>query len=592
MGRLSKTECTYLPIYLPTWAQGEIILVTDASNVGGGGTLFQWQALEKEEFDSAISQWGTEGLHRDGTLKHSYPDDKWVLVPLGQWNWKCNHARVNYSTYEQELLAGMLVLSSQARLLGSNPVVWLCDQEPVRTFQKGPPPEKAKLRRWWTYLSQLRLTVHHIQGVKNECADYISRNNFDALIGARSEALGKEAFSRMDVHLDLNMTMIRPLDGIQQAEYLKEFWDIYKRLEKRLEPLLVNQEQWKRDKSYLRHEDRIVVPSDRVPALLKWTHESSGHVGADRTLRLFKQWFHTTWTEDQLRKILQPIVDKCPCRSCKPGDIRDRGLYSTLPIPHCAKSVLYVDYTEMPKFGGYDFALVVHSDTGWYRRVLRSLNVQVSTRIPYSHTSNPQCERQIRVLKENVRIWCKTERTRDWVRLLPVISLMMNSQESSATGYSPHELFLGRPAWFLHAPYPEDTHSSVSEWVQEQQTKVDKAKAMLQRVRERQWNKKNKHRVPATYQEGDWMLVHHSRLPAWPRSTSDDPYFGPYKILSVDGHRITVRCSPRLAGTLVCAAQHLEHYYDPEDLCGEEWELNDEEIAALDLQRGCQPYGS
>ena len=90
-----------------------------------------------------------------------------------------------------------------------------------------------------------------------------------------------------------------------------------------------------------------------------------------------------------------------------------------------------------------------------------------------------------------------------------------------------HELFLGRPAWFLHAPYPEDTHSSLGEWVQEQQAKVDKAKARLQRVRERQWNKKNKHRVPATYQEGDWVLVHHSRLPAWPRSTSDDPYFGP-----------------------------------------------------------------
>ena len=245
-----------------------------------------------------------------------------------------------------------------------------------------------------------------------------------------------------------------------------------------------------------------MVPYDRGPALLKLTHESSGHVGADRTLRLFKQRVHTTWTDDQLRKTLQPIVDKCPCRSCKPGDIRDRRLYSTLPIPHCAKSVLYVDYTEMPRFGGYDFALVVtcvltrftrvfpctkhitgeetikilleewfcvygapkeinsdedvrvRSDTGWYKRVLRCLNVRVSTGIPYSHTSNPLCERQIRVLKENVRIWCKTERTRDWVRLLLVISLIMNSQESSATGYSPHELFLGRPAWFLHAPYP------------------------------------------------------------------------------------------------------------------------------------------
>ena len=44
----------------------------------------------------------------------------------------------------------MLVLSSQAPLLGGNPVFWLTDQEQVCSFQKGPLPEKAKLRRWWT----------------------------------------------------------------------------------------------------------------------------------------------------------------------------------------------------------------------------------------------------------------------------------------------------------------------------------------------------------------------------------------------------------------------------------------------------------
>ena len=75
------------------------------------------------------------------------------------------------------------------------------------------------------------------------------------------------------------MTMIRPLDGPQQVECLKEFGDIYKRPEKRLEPVLGNQEQWKRDKTYVWHEDQIVVLSDRIPALLTWTHESSGHVG-------------------------------------------------------------------------------------------------------------------------------------------------------------------------------------------------------------------------------------------------------------------------------------------------------------------------
>ena len=39
----------------------------------------------------------------------------------------------------------------------------------------------------------------------------------------------------MDGHLDLNMNMIRPLDGLQQVEYLKDFGDIYKGLKKCLE---------------------------------------------------------------------------------------------------------------------------------------------------------------------------------------------------------------------------------------------------------------------------------------------------------------------------------------------------------------------
>ena len=63
----------------------------------------------------------------------------------------------------------MLVLASKSGLFESNPIVWLCDQEPVKSFQKGPPPEKAKLKRWWTYLSQFRLTVHHIPGIKKHC---------------------------------------------------------------------------------------------------------------------------------------------------------------------------------------------------------------------------------------------------------------------------------------------------------------------------------------------------------------------------------------------------------------------------------------
>ena len=42
----------------------------------------------------------------------------------------------------------MLVLSTQSRLLETKAIVGLLDQEPVKTFQKGPPPEKAKLKLW------------------------------------------------------------------------------------------------------------------------------------------------------------------------------------------------------------------------------------------------------------------------------------------------------------------------------------------------------------------------------------------------------------------------------------------------------------
>ena len=62
-------------------------------------------------------------------------------------------------------------------------------------------------------------------------------------------------------------------------------------------------------------------------------------------------------------------MDKCPCRSRKPRDIKYRGLYSILPIAQCAKSVLYVQYTEMPKFGGYDFTLVVTGELTGFTRV-------------------------------------------------------------------------------------------------------------------------------------------------------------------------------------------------------------------------------
>ena len=57
------------------------------------------------------------------------------------------------------------------------------------------------------------MTVHHIQGTTNELADYISRNNFNALLGESLQALAKEAFQRMAVWPGLSMHTAGVLGG-------------------------------------------------------------------------------------------------------------------------------------------------------------------------------------------------------------------------------------------------------------------------------------------------------------------------------------------------------------------------------------------
>ena len=390
----------------------------------------------------------------------------------------------------------------------------------MNSFQKGPPPEKAKLKRWWTYLSQFRLTVHHNLGIKNELSDYISRNNFDALIGESSEALPKEAFQRMDVQLDLSMRTAGNLEGWSLTDYQSEYKEILQTLSTGLEPRVIDGHQWYKNNQYLFYEDRIVVPEARIDGCLQWSHLSPGHTGANRSVDFFRECFHSSLSLTELRSRMQTIVHACGCHASKQSVSRDLGLISSLPIPYCTNSLLYVDFIHgLPPFGGYDSCLVltcglsclsrvfpcnnkitgeqtvkmlveqcfepygapkqVHfdedarnrSDTGWYKRVLNALNMEVTTGVPYTHTSNPLRGRQNRVVEQNLRILMKQERTNDWIRLVPWAVLTMDSQRSSSTGFTPHELFHGgRPAWFFKTPPPEDFKRPVGDWLEHKQS--------------------------------------------------------------------------------------------------------------------------
>ena len=232
----------------------------------------------------------------------------------------------------------------------------------------------------------------------------------------------------------------------------------------------------------------------------------------------------------------------------------------------------------------------IGSDTGWYKRVLNALNVEVTTGVPYTHTSNSLCERQNRVVEQNLRVLMKQERTKDWVRPVPWAVLTMNSQVSSSTGFTPHELFHGgRPAWFFKAPFPVDFQSHVGDWLEHKQSMANQAGTNLRHIRDCELSRQNCLRRPASFKVGDRFFVHHSILPSWPHNCLEDPYFGPYRIIRIDGSRIHVRCSPRLGGELLCAPKQLRHCHSPDDLCWDEWRLSDIEVQRIYLEMAASP---
>ena len=50
--------------------------------------------------------------------------------------------------------------------------------------------DAARLRRWYTFLSQFNLAIKHIPGVKNEFSDWLSRAEFQNVIGENLNEIG------------------------------------------------------------------------------------------------------------------------------------------------------------------------------------------------------------------------------------------------------------------------------------------------------------------------------------------------------------------------------------------------------------------
>jgi len=609
-------------------SQGEVMVVTDASDVGGGASVYQWQVLNPEE----VSGFGTTtGVQKDGTLRHTHQNC--VLVPIGHFNWKWNDARKNYATYEQELLSGVLALGSQRRILGHLPIVWLCDQEAVSHFVKGTPPDNARQKRWWIFLSQFRLTIFHIPGVKNEFCDLLSREGFNHRFQCDVEELAKQAFQRMDLQLDLRMETMLVSREFQAQDYFPE----YERIWNGTKPghgLMDSTDQrfYHRDENKLWCEKKLVLPPRKLKEGIVWCHINNGHPGAQKTAWFVESLFHTDMEFRKLEKEVREVIKTCRvCAESKPNQAEDRGTIGALPIPHMVNEILYVDFIQMESYSGVDYIMTImcglsrfaqfvpcrktitgegalqlifgqwiqkfgrpreiHSDNdvrfvshkGWWQSVLKSMKVNVSFAAPRRPEGNGMCERMNRSFVQTMRVLRATQKDRDWLKLVPYATWVLNSQQQGSTGMAPSELFFGRPTWIPECVPEPDGHPTVSTWIETQKDMETQARERLQKMRQKSLARANKGRKEASYKVGEYALVHKHRFPQWPTSKLGSQWFGPYRIIGVHGHSVVMRASPKLGGEIKVSHQFLKRF--PEQVWEDESDEEEDVPTAMEDEK-------
>ena len=404
--------------------------------------------------------------------------------------------------------------------------------------------------------------------------------------------MAKDAFAKMDVQLDLFMKTRQPQKKWGKEELLKDYAAIVKQLQPGQVKLIAG-DQWAMTKDALYKENRVCVPETHLEGTQRWCHTVNGHPAVQRSLWFFDRHFHCDKNELEKNKLMTAVTKNCHCILGKPNSHVDRREMGNLQIPNMVSSVVYLDFMHLPHYAGHNFALLVtcelsrfvrvfplnkkadsetvlktlfeewvqayglrkvihsHQDErltaagNSYHGVLETLGCEIQFGTPYLRTKNALCERQIRSFKTVMRILMAKEKGRNWLRVLPYTIYLMNNEVSTRTGYSPHELFFGRPGFHMEFPTPQDANPKVKEWMEKQAVLASKARELLQKIRERENTRSNRGRKAVEYEIGDMVLVHHKRLPLWKKNDLDLPYYVPFLVTDVGPSSVKVRASPR-----------------------------------------------
>ena len=173
-----------------------------------------------------------------------------------------------------------------------------------------------------------------------------------------------------------------------------------------------------------------------------------------------------------------------------------------------------------------------------------------------------------------MRIFLCQSGSRDWLRYLPIVTWTLNNEIRPSIGFTPHELFFGKPTWNPDIPVDPEGSTTIDSWVIQQKEMCEIASREISRSRSKRLRKANARRKHLDIQEGDYVLVHKKRFPQYTVSKLSTQFFGPYKVKKVFHSTALVRTSPKLGGDVEVGFSFLKRFphalRDPEDNDGAE----------------------
>ena len=299
---------------------GAFVIVTDASDVGAGAALLQWQSNELVVLEFASKTFST--------------------------------AEIKWPAYEREAYAIRWAVGRFEDYVKAGKVIVVSDHLPLKALYKSTNP---KVLRWSLFLQQFDIDIRHINGEHNVLADWLSRStstedpfNDDASLTLPTFFVDDpNVYPSSDPHGAPFIPFIPSIEQLRIASSnlpAAEVKDTYS------SPDGIR---------YHMRSNKVYLPPSLREAVLYWFHVTPNglHLGINRTVRRLNKWFW--WPA--LNRSVSVYINACLVCVRKHVPSRSVSLSGVLsrPLPFQLISLDFVGPREWPDKSTYYYLVVI-----------------------------------------------------------------------------------------------------------------------------------------------------------------------------------------------------------------------------------------